>query len=167
MESQQETTSLPSVEIVPERISRSELRMLARAAREGWMKGTRWPTDATDKDFAEAQSQRPLTLKEQAAIAARDAMNSGDARLTASAVRCVVAMEAQNQADDLRQSKRKKDRRPNAADIGAGIGIGLGLGMPGGGTIDDKRREAAKRIAGLFGVGDGTSGDRLPVAADS
>ena len=132
---------------------------MARALREGWMKGTRWPTDATDKDFQDAQSQRPLTLKEQAAIAARDAMQSGDPRLTASAVRCVVAMEAQNQADDLRQSKRKKDRRPNAADVGAGIGIGLGLGMPGGGTIDDRKRAAAERIARLFGVGDVGNGD--------
>lgn len=94
-----------------------ENRMLNRAIRNGWLKGQRWPTEATPSDLREKQARGELTLKEQAATACflgltvdidaikDDRMKMIAQRLRQAAVRNVVAMESQNQADDLAEMR--------------------------------------------------------------
>jgi hypothetical protein len=78
-----------------------EARMYRRAIKRGWIKGQRWPTDASRKEIADAGEQRELTLKETAALAAFDGLAHGDARVKAIHASTVVAMERQNQKDEL------------------------------------------------------------------
>lgn len=77
-----------------------ETRMTLRAVREGWL-GSRWPTHATPQDFQVVLKDRgELTLKERACLAVFKGLNGGDERINQIAAKTVVAMEAQNQADE-------------------------------------------------------------------
>lgn len=122
--------------------SRADLRMAGRAAREGWMKGTRWPTDATDQDFVEMRKQRPLSIKERAALAALKGLSSDEPRVVQAAVKSVVAMEAQNQADELKQPRRHRPSRPATNTL-----------VIVEGNLGDAKRELTERIARLAGNG--------------
>ena len=94
-----------------------EQRMINRAIRNGWLKGQRWLTEATPRELQEKQAAGQLTMKEQAAASVfldlthdLNQYKSTRAKLTAmrlrqSAVRNVIAMEAQNQDDDLAELK--------------------------------------------------------------
>jgi hypothetical protein len=75
--------------------------MIRRSIKRGWIKGQRWPTDASRKEIEGVQGDRDLTLKETAALAAFDGLQHGDARVKAIHASSVVAMERQNQKDEL------------------------------------------------------------------
>lgn len=75
-------------------------RLTMSAIRQGWIKGTRWPTEATVDDFQGTLSTRKLTVKERATLTALRGFDSVDERIQQIAVKSAVAMEAQNQADE-------------------------------------------------------------------
>lgn len=75
-------------------------RLLGQAIRQGWLHGIRWPTEATKEEIDTIEQQRGLTMKEWAAKAVMSGVSSGDARIEQIAVKSIIAMEAQNQADE-------------------------------------------------------------------
>lgn len=72
------------------------------ALKYGWIHGRRWPTEASVADLKMAELNRPLTIKEKAIISTHRCLTmTEDPRVMCSATRNVVAMEGQNQKDDL------------------------------------------------------------------
>lgn len=119
-----------------------EERLINRALRGGWLKGKRWNTDATAEDLAKRMQETngQLSLKERALLAVSNALVSNDPRVVGIATRNAIAMESQNQADELKQlpdlhlnihkmaEEEKKDRLASILDRAKGR-------MPAGGTV--------------------------------
>lgn len=87
---------------------REDLRMAERAIRRRWGRGEgpkRWNTDVTANELAERMqaSDGQLTLKERTLLAVMNGVTSTNDRVSGIAARNVIAMEAQNQADELKQ----------------------------------------------------------------
>lgn len=93
-----------------------ERRMEEMAIRRGWIKGQRWPTDATQQEIKEIEKERDLTLREKATKAVMTGLDSRDARIRQIAVKTVVAMEKQNQIDELPE----KDAAPS---VNVNVGV--------------------------------------------
>lgn len=84
---------------------REDLRLAGRAIRRGWGGAKRWNTDVTSKELEERMrtSDGQLTLKERTLLACMSGVTSSNERVSGIAARNVIAMEAQNQADELKQ----------------------------------------------------------------
>lgn len=83
-----------------------EERLINRALRGGWLNGKkRWNTDATPEDLAKRmrETNGQLTLKDRVLLAVSNALVSSDPRVVGIATRNALTMEAQNQADELKQ----------------------------------------------------------------
>ena len=96
-------------------------RLTMLAVQRGWLKGTRWPTEATQQDLQKLKQERPLTLKERAAEVVFDGFDSSDERIQQIAVKSGVAMEKQNQDDELASS----DTGGVTINVGDGGTVGL------------------------------------------
>lgn len=106
-----------------------EQRMLHRAAKQGWLKEGRWPTEATPTDLKNKQQERgELTAKEMAVAVSTTNMSRAFERieipndpiatreialangsLAQKAAGTIVLMERQNQTDDLMALKLQAD----------------------------------------------------------
>lgn len=128
-----------------------EERLIQRALRGGWMNGKkRWNTDATPEDLAKRMQETngQLTLKDRVLLAVSNALVSTDPRVVGIATRNALTMEAQNQADELKQlpdlhlnihkmaEEEKKDRLAQILDRAKGR-------MPAGGTVGAGGTDAA------------------------
>jgi len=71
------------------------------AIRKGWLKA-RWPIDETTEQFTERAKDAGVTLRDHALLAARKLVKSDNARSMGIGLRSIIAMEAQNQADEHR-----------------------------------------------------------------
>ena len=84
---------------------RSEIqdaRMVARAIENGWINPPRWETQKPKQQLIEEIKQRgDVTLAQRATLAVHELLEHEDHRPKGIGVRCVVAMERQNQIDDL------------------------------------------------------------------
>lgn len=89
-----------------------EARIIKKALREKWWGEQRWPTDITTEEIQEKEKERPLTIREKVLLAVSTDLSDKDRRVKRIAVKNVIAMESQNQADD-----HKKD--PDGAGEGA------------------------------------------------
>lgn len=120
--------------------SRGDAAMLRRAAREGWLTGSRWPTDATPEQLIATGKERPLTVKERAMAAALGGLSQGnEPRIIHAAVKSIIAMEQQNQADDLKAPpKRKRPAPPPVQQI-----------VIMDGKLDDAKRLMTERLAAI------------------
>lgn len=78
-----------------------ESRLHKRQVKENWLGGKRWPTDTTVEEIESAEKERPLTLREKAALSVGKDLSDKDRRVRRIAVKAVLAMEKQNQDDDL------------------------------------------------------------------
>lgn len=79
-----------------------ESRLTELAIRRGWIKGQRWPTDATTTELMAVQRERDLTLRERTALAVMTDIAGNDPRIRQIAVKSAIRMEGQNQADELK-----------------------------------------------------------------
>lgn len=82
-----------------------DARLERMAIRRGWLKGQRWATDATVTDLMKVQQERDLTLRERAVLAVMSDIAGKDARIRQIAVKSAIAMEGQNQADEMPEAK--------------------------------------------------------------
>lgn len=108
-------------------------RMVQMAIRRGWLKGQRWPTDATPQDIEAVRGQRDLTIRERAALAVMRDLSGSDARIRQIAVKSVIAMEAQNQEDE-------KPGGRGGVNVDVNVVAGVQLYLP------DNGRSASNRV---------------------
>lgn len=82
-----------------------EQRLIATALGKRWGGAKRWNTDATaqELEIRLRESNGQLTLKERTILAVMNGVTSNDQRVAGIAARNVLAMEAQNQQDELKQ----------------------------------------------------------------
>jgi len=79
-----------------------DARLTARAIEKGWIRSDRWATHAPKSQLVEEIRQRgDMTACEQAMLTTLKLMGSSDQRANGIGVRCLVAMEKQNQIDQL------------------------------------------------------------------
>lgn len=81
------------------------------AIRKGWISGDRFPTHVAKGELEEAIGDRDATLVERATLTTHDLLSNPDVRVKVEGVKAVVAMERQNQADELAQNKKEPGRR--------------------------------------------------------
>lgn len=84
-----------------------DARMLKMAIRKGWISGDRFPTHVAKGELEEAIGDRDATLVERATLTTHDLLSNPDVRVKVEGVKAVVAMERQNQADELAQNKKE------------------------------------------------------------
>jgi len=77
------------------------------AIRRGWFGGQRWATEACLADLQTIQGERPLTLKERAIVSTLQGLMNDDPRVAGMASKVAVAMESQNQRDDIAKLRVK------------------------------------------------------------
>lgn len=119
-------------------------RMLAMAIRRGWLKGQRWATDATVTDIMAVQQERDLTLRERAVLAVMSDIAGKDARIRQIAVKSAIAMEGQNQSDELPEVK-------------AGTQVNVNVGVQVVESDDWYGTRAAAESRAIATAGDGAS----------
>jgi hypothetical protein len=102
-----------------------EQRLLARSIREGWWTGDRWATGATPEEIRDRLSNGSATVRDVALSTALAGMRVDDARVRQRAVTNVVAMERQNQADQL-----SEEADPAAGGLHSHLHIHAGTSDP-------------------------------------
>lgn len=82
-----------------------DARLIRRAVREGWLRG-RWETTTPKSEIIERVRQRgDITMNERATLENFRLLESADERTKGIAVGNAIAMERQNQIDDLAEMK--------------------------------------------------------------
>lgn len=79
--------------------------LLSLAIRRGWLTGERWATDATYSDLIRLREHRGLTVREAALLATFEMLSDDNKRVKKAGVKAGIAMEQENQADDLAARK--------------------------------------------------------------
>ncbi len=85
-----------------------DARLLKKAIRMGWVGGDRFPTHVAKSELVEAVAEREPTLVERATLETHDLLSNPDIRVKIEGVKAVVAMERQNQADELAAQRIEK-----------------------------------------------------------
>lgn len=81
-----------------------DARLTGLAIRRGWTGAKRWDTDSTIEDIQRLAAEGgTLTAKQKALLAVHRDLMSAEERARQIAVRNLVSMEAQNQADDHKE----------------------------------------------------------------
>ena len=93
-------------------IANARLEKLATKGK--WRKIKRWDTDSTVSELIEASQVRELTLKEKAIVALHADLGHEDPRVRRIATSNAIAMEGQNQTDDLLELKKSPEQKKPA-----------------------------------------------------
>lgn len=84
------------------RTSIQDARMTARAIEQGWIPAARWDTHKPKSVLlAEIRERGDLTLVERTTLAVYELLENRDERPKGIGARCAIAMERQNQIDQL------------------------------------------------------------------
>lgn len=91
-----------------------EARLTEMAIRRGWL-GQRWPTRETAEEFQARVSKHGMTLIDKAVLATNKLLVGSNGvqpneRAQGIAIRCVLVMESQNQADDHRDQMSGEEK---------------------------------------------------------
>lgn len=121
-----------------------EARLRARAIRDGWLKGSRWPTGKSINEISAEIAGRggTMSIREQATLTAAKDLGAEDARIRQIAVKSIVQMERQN-AEDEHAAVRAADPAPQEHDPAAAVTVNVNV------NSDDVAAERRRRLADL------------------